>query len=68
MKMEKSDAIKRAMEYIKECNEREFENKVISLIYKIEKLSNELREAKQALKDLTFIEPEIENDLKEFIS
>jgi uncharacterized protein YeeX (DUF496 family) len=68
MKMEKIEAIKNTIERVKDRNTREFENKVTSLIYKIGNLSNELREAKQELKDLTFTEPEIENDLKEFIS
>lgn len=66
--MEKTEAIKKAIERVKDCNTREFESEVTALIYKIGNLSDELREAKQALKDLTFTEPEIENDLKEFIS
>jgi hypothetical protein len=57
--MNKHDALKRAIERKKEDHDREFERKVESLVWAIERKSQELRELKKELTELTYQEVEI---------
>ena len=57
--MDKADALKRAIEKKKEKNIEGFQCEVENLVWSIEKKSNELRDLKKKLKELTFEEIEI---------
>ena len=57
--MNKSEALKKAIERKKEENARNFESEVESLVWAIEKKSQELRDLKKKLTELTFEEVEI---------
>jgi len=57
--MNKTDALKKAIERKKEENAKEFEREVESLVWSIEKKSQELRNLKKKLTELTFEEIEI---------
>ena len=57
--MNKTEALKRAIERKKEENAKEFEREVESLVWTIEKKSQELRNLKRKLTELTFEEIDI---------
>jgi len=66
--MNKADALKKAVERKKEKNTRNFEDEVESLVWAIEKKSQELRDLKKKLTELTFEEikiPDVSDCLKE---
>ena len=54
--MNKAEALKNAIERKKEENARQFENKVESLVWKIEQTSQNLRDLKRELTELTYEE------------
>ena len=57
--MNKVEALKKVIERKKEANTRDFENEVESLVWEIERKSQELRELKKKLTELQYEEPEI---------
>ena len=57
--MNKAEALKKAIERKKEENDRDFEHEVESLVWAIEKKSQELRELKKQLTKLTYEEIDI---------
>jgi len=66
--MNKADALIKAIERKKEENDKEFECEVEGLVWAIEKKSQELRDLKKKLTELTFEEikiPDVSDCLKE---
>ena len=57
--MKKSEALKKVIERKKEENDHSFEREVESLVWAIEKKSQELRELKKELTELTYEEIKI---------
>ena len=57
--MNKAEALKKVIERKKEESARAFENEVETLVWAIEKKSNELRKLKKRLTELTYEEVEI---------
>ena len=57
--MDKAEALKKALERKKEQNDMDFERKVESLVWDIEKTSQRLRELKKELTELTYEEVDI---------
>jgi hypothetical protein len=57
--MNKVEALKKAIERKKEDNAKNFERKVEALVWTIEKKSQELRDLKKELTELTFEEIDI---------
>ena len=55
--MNKADALKKAIERKKEAHEKDFERTVETLVWTIEQKSQELRELKKDLTELTYEEP-----------
>ena len=67
--MNKSDALKQAIENRKVIADRDFTDKVESLVWSIERKSRELRDLKKELTELTYEEITIpdESEIKEAI-
>ena len=57
--MNKAEALKKALERKKEQNDMDFERKVESLVWDIEKTSQRLRDLKKELTELTYEEVDI---------
>jgi hypothetical protein len=54
--MNKAEALKKAIERSKEINDQDFEDKVASLVWDIERTSQHLRDLKKELTELTYKE------------
>jgi len=57
--MNKAEALQKAMERKKEDTDKAFERKVEGLVWDIERKSQELRDLKKELTELTYEEPTI---------